>query len=36
MAARLGTFYAYLIGDVLLVVQAFAPAIAEEVIAALP
>ena len=35
-AARLGTYYAYTAGDVLLVVQAFDPQIAEEVLAALP
>lgn len=35
-AARLGTFYAYAIGDVLVVVQAFDPAVADEVLAALP
>ena len=35
-AARLGTFYAYLVDDVLLVVQSFDPVVAEEVIAALP
>lgn len=35
-AARLGTFYAYLIDDVLLVVQSFDPLLADEVIAALP
>lgn len=35
-AARLGTFYAYLLDDVLLVVQSFDPLVADEVIAALP
>lgn len=35
-AARLGTFYAYLIDDALLVVQSFDPLVADEVIAALP
>lgn len=35
-AARLGTFYAYLVDDVLLVVQSFDPVVADEVIAALP
>lgn len=35
-AARLGTFYAYLMDDVLLVVQAFDPVVADEVVSALP
>ena len=35
-AARLGTFYAYLHDDVLLVVQAYDTVVADEVIAALP
>lgn len=35
-AARLGTFYAYPVDDVLLVVQSFDPIVAGEVIAALP
>lgn len=35
-AARLGTYYAYAAGEVLLVVQAFDPDVADEVLAALP
>lgn len=35
-AARLGTFYTYLVDDALLVVQSFDPVVADEVIAALP
>lgn len=35
-AARLGTFYAYSSGDMLLVVQAFDPDVAAEALAALP
>lgn len=35
-AARLGTFYAYVADDALLVVQSFDPLVADEVIAALP
>ena len=35
-AARLGTFYAYRLDDVVLALQAFDPAVADEVLAALP
>lgn len=35
-AARLGTFYAYVHHEVVLVVQSFDPAVADEVIASLP
>lgn len=35
-SARLGTYYAYTAGGVLFVVQALDPAVAEEVLAALP